>query len=213
MTFATRSLPVPLSPVSSTVDEGLPATRATRWRREVIGRRGADDALETVGSGRVRAELTHFAPKAGRLEGPLDRGGDLVEIERLVREMIGAELHGLDGGLHAGVRGQQNDQDVLVEFLDLPQDGDPVGVGKPIVEQDQIDALRQLLQGGAPGIRFEHLVSLGLEALGQRPANQGFIIDDENRWLWAWMRSCRVRDWRSRETAPAGASRVVRFCA
>ena len=122
MTFATRSLPVPLSPVSSTVDDGLTATRATRWRSDVIAARRADDPLQAVRACRIRAELPHFAAQARRLERAFDGRGDLVEIERLVREVIGAELHGLDGGFHAGVRRQQNHQDVLVELLDLAQD-------------------------------------------------------------------------------------------
>ena len=203
MTLATRSLPVPLSPVSSTVDDGLTATRATRWRSAVIGARGADDPLQAVRTRRVRAELPHLAPEPRRLERALDRRGDLVEIERLVREVIGAELHGLDGGLDAGVRRQQNHQDVLVELLDLPQDGDAVGVGQPIVEQDEIDALGQLLHGGAPGVRLEHVVSLGLEAFGQRPANQGFVVDDKNRGFRHDVDPVQAARVRSRDGAPA----------
>ena len=148
MTLATRSLPVPLSPVSRTVDDGLTATRATRCRSDVIGGRGADDPLQAVRARLVRPELPHLTAEARRLQRALDRRRDFVEIERLVREMIRAELHRLDGGFDAGVRGQQDDQDVLIEFLDLPEDRDAVGVGQTIVEQDEVDPFGQLLQGG-----------------------------------------------------------------
>ena len=58
---------------------------------------------------------------------------------------------------------------------------DAVGVGQPVVEQDEVDALGKLLQRGASGLGLEHLVPFRLEALGQRPADQGFVVDDENR--------------------------------
>ena len=48
------------------------------------------------------------------------RRGDVVQVERLVREMIVAQLHRFNGGLHAGVGRQQNHEDVLIELLDLP---------------------------------------------------------------------------------------------
>ena len=86
-------------------------------------RRRADDAAAgCTGVAAFAAELPHFTPEPRRLERALDRRRDLVQIEGLVREVIGAELHRLDGGLDAGVRGQQDDQDVLVELLDLAQD-------------------------------------------------------------------------------------------
>ena len=66
--------------------------------------------------------------------------GDLVEVERLVGEVIGAELHRLDGGLDADERREQDHQDVGIELLQLAQDRQAVGVGQPIVEQDEVDA-------------------------------------------------------------------------
>ena len=48
-TLAARSLPVPLSPVSSTVDAGLAATLRSSSRSSAITARLADDAIEGVG--------------------------------------------------------------------------------------------------------------------------------------------------------------------
>ena len=64
--------------------------------------------------------------------------------------------------------------------FDLAKDGDAVSIGKPIVEKNQVDAFRQFVQGGAPSVGFEHVVSVRLEALGERPADQGFVVDNEN---------------------------------
>ena len=69
----------------------------------------------------IRAELSHFASKARRFQRAVDGRGDVVQVERLVREMIGAQLHRFNGGLHAGVGRQQNHEDVLIELLDLPR--------------------------------------------------------------------------------------------
>ena len=68
--------------------------------------------------------------------------------------------------------------------LILAQHRDAVGIGKAIVEQDEIHALGKLLEGGASGLRLEHLVPVGLQAFAQGPANQGFVIDDKNGGVW-----------------------------
>jgi hypothetical protein len=94
--------------------------------------------------------------------------------------MVGPELHGLDRSLDAGICRQENDQDVLVELLDLPEDRDPVAVRQPIVQEDEIDAFGQQRQRGGAGLRLEDLVPLELEALAERPADQGFVVDDKN---------------------------------
>ena len=48
--------------------------------------------------------------------------------------------------------------------------------------QHEIDAISGFGQrlGGGPG--FENVVTFGLEPIGQRPANQLLVVDDENRW-------------------------------
>ncbi len=130
------------------------------------------------------AVLPHLAPKSGRLQRAFDGRADLVEVERLVGEVVRAELHRLDGGLDARVRGQQNHQDVLVELLDLAKDADAVSVRQAVVEEDQVDAFGELFQGGLPGVGFEDFIPFRLQALRQRPANQGFIVDDENSGFW-----------------------------
>ena len=130
-------------------------------------RRGTDDPLQAVRPGSIGPELPHFAPQPRRFERALDGRGDLVQVERLVGEVVRPELHRLDGSFDAGVRRQEDDEDVLVELLRLAQDGDAVGIGQPIVEKNQVDAFRKFVQGGASRFGFEHVVPFGLEALGQ----------------------------------------------
>ena len=80
-------------------------------------------------------------------------------------EVVRAELHRGHGGFDAGVGGQEDHQDVLVELLHLLQNADAVRVRQPVVEQHQVDAFRQLLQGSRPGVGFDDLVALGRQPL------------------------------------------------
>ena len=104
--------------------------------------------------------------------------------------MVGANLHRFDGGFHRRERGEEDDEDVLVEFLDLAEDRHAVGIRKLVVEQDEVDALAELLECTGAGAGLEDLVTLALEALGQRPPDQGFIIDDEDSWSGHVPRLC-----------------------
>ena len=216
MTLATRSLPVPLSPVSSTVDAGLTAILATRCRSAVIGGEAPTTPLQAVRPGSIGSELPHFAPQPRRFQRALDGRGDLVQVERLVGEVVRPELHRLDGSLDAGVRRQENDEDVLVELLRLAQDGDAVGIGKPIVEKNQVDAFRKFVQGGASRFGFEHVVSFGLEALGKRPTDKGFVVDDQNRGFGhdgirkTNVSKARVQQWCRLESIISG--QILRHC-
>ena len=132
---------MPLSPVSSTVDAGLAATFCSSAFASPIGAALADDAIEAVGLRLAGAQRAHLAAQPRRLERLLDEQHDLVEVERLVGVVIRAGLHRFDGGVDARIGGQQDHQRVGIGLLDLLQDRQAVGVGQPVVEQHEIDAL------------------------------------------------------------------------
>ena len=67
-TLAARSLPVPLSPVSSTVEAGLEATFRSSSRSAAMTVGPTDDTLEGVGLGLARAQHPHFPAQLRRLE-------------------------------------------------------------------------------------------------------------------------------------------------
>ena len=94
--------------------------------------------------------------------------------------MVRPNLHRLDGGLHRGVRGEHDDEDVRVVLLDATQHGDAVHVGQAVVEQDQVHAVAHTLECVAAGFRLEHVMPLGAQAFEQRPPDQLLVIDDEN---------------------------------
>ena len=87
------------------------------------GRRLADDALEREGLRLAGAQHAELAPQACRLERLLDQPRHVVQVERLVGEVIRADLHRLDGRVDGGVSRQENDEDVGVVLLDLAEDG------------------------------------------------------------------------------------------
>ena len=180
-TLAARSLPVPLSPVSRTVDAGLAATLRSRSRSAPI----AADSPTMRSSAKGCAWLARSMRTSRRsrvvssARSTIER--DVVEVERLVGEVVGADLHRLDRGVHRGVGGQQDDDDVGVVLLDPAQHGDAVDVGQLVVEQHEIDAVGDALERLLAGRRLHHVVPVGPQALDQRPADQRLVVDDQDR--------------------------------
>jgi hypothetical protein len=123
-------LPVPLSPVSSTVDAGLEATFLIRRLDDAERLAVPDDAIETIGLGLAGPQRSDLPAQPRGLERLLDQEDDLVEVERLVRKMVGAVFHRLDGGIDARVRGQQDDERIGVALLDALEHAHAVTIGQ-----------------------------------------------------------------------------------
>ena len=105
---------MPLSPVSSTVDAGLPATFWSSAFAPTIGRLFPDDAIDAERPRLAGAQRAHFPAQPRRFERLLDEQRDFVEVERLVRVVIRAVLHRLDRGVDGRIRGQQDHERVGV---------------------------------------------------------------------------------------------------
>ena len=70
-----------------------------------------------------------------------------------------------------------------LEAPDIGQQAQIVRVGQAVVEQHDIDVLVGVfhrLDRGRRVVRLDHRVALLAERFGDRPANQRFILDDEN---------------------------------
>ena len=65
----------------------------------------------------------------------------------------------------------------------LLEDGQAVEVGQAIVEDGQIDAGRRLLERDLAVFGLEHLVAGHGEPLGDRPANQLFVVNDQDGFV------------------------------
>ena len=96
--LATSSLPVPLSPVMSTV-VSVSATRATRSYIFFIAALVAEDVVELLGARRPPcAAASPLRGARGACSGALDRERDVVHLERLRDEVVGAGADGRDRG-------------------------------------------------------------------------------------------------------------------
>ena len=75
--LAARSLPVPVSPVSSTVDAGLVATRASSALTACIAGRQPDDGVEGVLASLARSQRPHLTPQLAVSRAPSRRAWPL----------------------------------------------------------------------------------------------------------------------------------------
>ena len=104
---ATQPLPVPLSPLSSTVVRSLWASRATWWAKSCIPDEVPSESSPWPGSALDQQGLVD--PPQPRLVGDPGRGrGEVLHVHRLGEEVLGAELHRPDRGGHIGLAGQQD---------------------------------------------------------------------------------------------------------
>ena len=109
MARATSSLPVPLSPSTST-EESVGATRSTmRSTSSICGLRG-DDAAERPGAGSSWARRATFSRRSWPFSAALRiEDVQLLDSRRLGQVVVGAELHGLHRGGHLLEAGHDDD--------------------------------------------------------------------------------------------------------
>ena len=105
-----------------------------------------------------------------------------VQGERLLQEVEGPHLRGLDGKGDVGVSRDHDHLDVGVLLAHPLQDVHPAHVGEPHVEEHEINRvcgkLRETLD---PVLRVDHGVPFVLEDVAEHRADAGLIIDDEDR--------------------------------
>ncbi len=94
--------------------------------------------------------------------------------------MIGAVLHRVDRGVDTRVSGQQNHQRVGIALLDPFEHAEPVTVRQSVIEQDQIDTLVVFGESAGRRLGFDYAVPFRSEPLGERPANQLLVVNDED---------------------------------
>ena len=115
MARATSSLPVPVSPVISTL-LFVGATRRMSSKTACIGGRAADQVLEGRASAPLLAEVAVLRAVAAHVERVADDDLDGLEVEGLQHEVEGAVLHRLDGRLDRAVGGQHDHRHLGVEL-------------------------------------------------------------------------------------------------
>ena len=130
---AKSSLPVPLSPKSSTVDLLAAAFFASSM---MAPHGGAIACHQVIATAQLLGEELDILFELGAVEGLFDHHGQVFRVERLGDEVVGAGFDRFDGALDAAMGGDQNHRQVLVRLAHVAQHFDAVNVGHLIVEQD-----------------------------------------------------------------------------
>ncbi len=141
----------------------------------------ADDVGDPVFARLFGTQMGDLAFKLSGFEGLLDDDGELVEVEGLVDVVVGAHPHRLYRRLQHAEGGNHDDDDVNFQVLDPFQNLQAVDSRQLDIEQHQVGRLLpQNLESVFSGACRENLVALLFKVLLQRPANQMFVIHNQN---------------------------------
>ena len=183
---ATRLLPVPFSPVISTLASDGP-TRAMISSTGRIARRLGEDRRVAVGQQRLVGglELPPAADRAPQLGlGPHDRQQPLV-VPRLLDEVARAAAHRLDRHVHRSPGGHHHDGQRLVGGVNPLQQVEPFlarGRVARVVEIHQDDVVVLQLERAEDLLRRGRRVdgvAFGLQQQPQRFEHVGLVVGDE----------------------------------
>ena len=176
---ATTSLPVPVSPVMSTVAP-LGATVSIIWQSSRIGRLRPMTPGQSVALLELLAQVGVLGAQPALLERRLEDVQQLLELERLADEVGGAALDGVDGVLDSAVAGDDDADDPRITLEggveDLAAvDARQAQVGDEDVEGEPLELVEGLFAGG----RFGDGEALLGQALGNDGPEGIFVVDQE----------------------------------
>ena len=138
---ATNSLPVPLSPLTRTVDRlAAWTTRSNTWR--ILPLRPMMLANLLPCDCRFCLRMRFSARQARALDGVAEHAGDFVVLERLGDVVEGAPLHRRERGLDRREGGDHHDRQVLVHRPELAEHGEAVHAGHHDVDDSGVEGLR-----------------------------------------------------------------------
>jgi len=121
-----------------------------------------------------------------RPDGVLDGVPQFLDVEGFREVVVGAETHRGNGVLEAGKSGNEDDLGLVVLFEDGRGQGVSLPVGKLLVQQHDIDPSRRTdLKAFRAGVRRKDLQPVALKIVLHAPAQDLFVIDDEQRLFTA----------------------------
>ena len=184
MARATSSLPVPVSPVMSTVLFDW-ATRSIRCSTSWIARLRAHDAVVAELLVPFREQVAVLRAEALVLEGAAHDHEQFVDLEGLLEVVEGPEPHGLDRALDRGVGRHHHDLGPLAFGQRRGQFTEHLEAGllrHAVVHDEHVEApLRQqaLRLGGAR--RRHHVVIRVAQRPAQGPDDLLLVVDEQDR--------------------------------
>ena len=147
-----------------------------------VGERGEEPTMRLTAPPRA-LQIVDLALEARGLERPLGDQDQPVGLERLLDEVIGAELDRRHRRLDVAVAGDHHDRHVGMLLLDRLEQLQPVELRalQPDVEQDKLRPARLDRGERLVGIAREaRAVALVLEDARDEFADVVFVVDDEN---------------------------------
>jgi hypothetical protein len=140
---------------------------------------GGDDVVEVVAGVQLLAEGTVFVAEGAELEGFGEDGEEVVDGEGFGEEVLGACLHGFDGGFDGAEGGHDDDGEEGAALAEFAEEGEPVFAGEAEVSNDDVGAIEEgESQFGGGG---EVDVVAGVFELELHDAAEPFfILDDQD---------------------------------
>ena len=180
MARATSSLPVPLSPLMSTVESACAAMRM-RSNTEIIDARAREHALERLRLDAVGGE--QLVVEIGRRVGGqrADQRQEAARLDGLGHVLDGAALERRDRRADRAVGGDEHRLGLGTHLMERLDERDAVAAGQLQIGEHQVErSWRTLLQRlfGIEGSR--RLIALAIEQLHQRADQVGVVVDCQN---------------------------------
>ena len=127
------------------------------------------------------AQVGDLVDQAAILEGLVDQQLEPLGVDRLLDEIMGTQLHGLDGRLDRGVGRHHDRRHRQVAVANLADEVEPADPGQSQVGDDErIRPLDQPFQGGRPLAGHADLTIGSGEKLRKLLADQLAVIDHED---------------------------------
>jgi hypothetical protein len=155
MARATSSLPVPLSPVTSTV-ASVEATRSMRLRISRIARLDPTSALDGCARTTSLCSRRHLLAQAPVLHRALHGDREHVGVDGLGEEVVGPGAHRPHGGLQVAVPGEHDHRHVGVHRRDVLAERDAVHRAHLHVRQHQRELLARHPGDALLGVLHAH---------------------------------------------------------
>ena len=177
---ATSCLPVPVSPAINTTGTSLRAMSAASATSLFIA---SDAKVHVAASARPSpaGQVLHPVFERARVQRVADRGQDLLQLERLLDEVVRAELHRVDGVGDRSLRRDDEELRIGGVGAHLAQQIEPAAIAEHEVEDHRV---------GTHGLEFAQplraragqrdLVALTRQRAAQRLPDQRFVVDNED---------------------------------
>src|SRR5689334_6617136 len=170
-----------------------PAFTCDQYGRVVLGDAGDERERLTHGTafydqaplgrphGELRPEPGDFLPQPLALGSFAEREHDFVRPERLGEIVVGALLHGGDGGVLTAVGAHDDDERTATALAIVPQEGETIHLGHAYIAENQIERLScGTLEGALSVLLGCDGIARVRQQQAERLAQARFVVDNQD---------------------------------